>query len=117
MKTLKLIIRDISQLREKMKSFIKNLPEANTGVTLLSKSPRCGIINLSTIAKNKSILGPSYYLNATAKDELIKILETTDIECLEKKINKIIKTGRISDLPGLVLNPEFVNELKKIWEE
>lgn len=38
MKNLKSIIKDISELRERMKSFIENLPEANTGVTLLSKN-------------------------------------------------------------------------------
>ena len=117
MKNIKSIIEHISELREKMKSFIESLPEAHTGVNLLSKNPRCGTVSLSTISKNKGILAPSYYLNTTAKEELIRILETTKIESLESRINQIIETGRL-EVSGrkIELNPEFIEELKNIWK-
>lgn len=117
MKNLKSIIKNISELRDRMKSFIESLPEAHTGVTLLSKNPRCGTVSLSTIAKNKGILAPSYYLNATAKEELIHILETTKIESIESRINRIIQTGEL-EMGGrkTTLNPEFIDGLKKILD-
>lgn len=120
-KNLKSIIKNISELREKAKAFIQELPEASSDVTLTSMNPRCGIVSLSTIAKNNFILSPHYYINASAKEAIIKLLETTKIEHLEKVINRIIKTGCLPKgsitQANIKLNPEFINELSKIWSE
>lgn len=115
---LKSIIKRISELRDKMKEFVEGLPETNSGVKLLSDSPRCAVVSFSTIAANKGILCPHYYLNATAKEELLKILETTKVERLEERVSQIIQTGKLWDgaPPHLTLHPDFIEALKKIWE-
>lgn len=120
MKTLKSVIRDISKLRERAKTFVEGLPEASSDITMINTNPRCGIVSSSTIAKNNFILSPHYYINASAKEAIIKLLETTKIEHLEKVINQIIETGRLPRnsiaQANIKLNPEFINELKKIWK-
>lgn len=119
-KNLKSILKTISELRDRMKAFVENLPDANSGVKIISKSPKCGVVNFSTIAKNNNILSPSYYLNTDAKEAIIKILDRTPPDRLEKVINQIIKEGCIrysqTGVQRIILNPEFIAEFRKIWE-
>src|SRR4030042_1124622 len=112
MPNIKSITKEIANIRESLIDFIKGLPEANTGIKFIA--PNCGIVSFSTIQKNDGILNPAYYLNSTVKDELIKIIQTTKIEALENKIDNIILSEKIGIFQ---LNPEFIEQLKQIWNE
>ena|SRR4030042_2812284 len=112
MPNIKSITKDIANIRESLINFIKGLPEANTGFKTIN--PNCGVVSFSTIQKNNGILSPQYYLNSTVKDELIKVIKSTKIESLEDRINNIILSEKIGIFQ---LNPEFIEQLKRIWNE
>lgn len=110
-------IRDqVSKFRDKLSAFIETLPASAEGVTLLNKKGNCGVVNFSTMAKNKGIFCADYYLNHTAKKELQHVVKKTPLENLDKVIVSIIQTGRIPYKP-IKMNPEFVKKLRDMWEK
>lgn len=111
------IRKQISEFRERLSAFIDTLPVHTEGVTPLNKEGTCGIVSFSTIAKNKGILSPHYYLNSTAKEALHRIIKSTRLESLDKVIEEIIQTGRIPGRQTMRVNPEFIAKLKEMWED
>ena len=110
---LKTLTDKMAELKNKVIEAIKNLPEANSAVTLLGKN--CGTVSFSTVAKSPGlILSPHYYLNGEVKRHLIKRVHNTRAENLSKMFDDILETGKIKDM---TINPELIAELKKIWED
>jgi len=112
---LKTLTDKMAELKNKIIEAIENLPEANSAVTLLGKN--CGTVSFSTIAKSPGlIMSPYYYLNGEVKRCLIKLVHSTRTENLDKMFEDILETGEING-KDITINPEFIAELKKIWED
>lgn len=105
----------LNEIKAELIALINTLPDCLDGVTMLG--PGCGVVNLSTIAQNKGILSPRYYLVSGVKDDLKTLIEKGSIDSLLNKIEGILKTGQI-DIAGSRsrLAPEFVEKLRKLWE-
>jgi hypothetical protein len=115
------LTRRIQDLRAQLKVLFKSLPEASSDVRLLPGAARCGVVSSSAIHRNGGILSPSYYLNSDAIGHLEHLIDTTDVMALDKKIQEILKTGKIKLGAGVStytqpLNPEFLEALRIAWE-
>ena len=115
----KTILEQISAFRDQLSAFVESLPDGNEGVTFLDKKKTCASVNFSTIMKSPGLnLSASYYLNHTAKKELLRLIKTTPLERLNKVIEEIIQTGRIPNRGWPVkANPEFIAKIKEMWEK
>jgi hypothetical protein len=112
------LTRKILELRVRLKALVKSLPEASSDVRRLPGAARGCVVSLSAITLNGGILSPSYYLTSDAIEYLERLIDTTDITTLDKKIQEIIKTGKINKGAGYVqsLNTEFIEALRHAWE-
>lgn len=110
-------IRDqISAFREELLKYVESLPMHAEGVTPLDKKGKYGTVNFSTLAKNNGIMCADYYLNHTAKKELLAIIKRTRLESLDKVVEKIIKTACIPN-KSIKMNPQFISRLRDMWEK
>jgi len=114
-KELNHLAENIKEIKTQLITMISNLPDATPGVKMLSKN--CAIVSFSTIAANRGILSPSYYINAENKKVLIERIERSNVENLRKLIEDIIDKGTINDTSGQTtrVSPEFVKALKEKW--
>lgn len=111
------ILKQIKEFRTKLLEMIEKMPDAQSGINLIKKSPPIATVMLSHIQKNKMILCPRYYLNCEAKNALKNMIKLTQIENLPEKIDEIIRSGVIIvNKDRIKLNPEFVTFLKNMWE-
>jgi len=112
------VLEQIKKSREELLKIIDQIPDAQTGVNQISKTPEIAIVNISHVSKNKGILCPSYYLNGRAKEALRKIVQRSLIEDLPKRIQNIIQSGqiKIKYRDTIKLNPEFISILKDMWK-
>lgn len=116
----KTILEQISVFRDELIAFVESLPDGNEGVTFLDKKKTCASVNLSTIMKSPSMnLSASYYLNHTAKKELLRLVKATSLERLDKVLQEIIQTGFVPVQGGrpITANPEFITKVKEMWEK
>lgn len=112
------ILERIKELRKNLLEMIDQMPDAQEGVNLISKSPAIAIVKFSHVQKNKGILCPRYYLNCESKKALKDIIKLTQIENLPDRINEITRSGVIKiNKDRIKLNPEFVSSLKEMWKE
>lgn len=105
----------IKALRERLHQLVEALPEIEEGVTFLGLN-RC-TVSLHTISQNRGILSPSYYLRSSAKAELLKEIDHTPIEALDKKIEGILSRGSLGKGKGLKFSPGFLADLRHLWYE
>lgn len=112
---IKDIKKQISEFREKLSKLIEDMPDGVDGINKLNNN--CGTVMFSTVAKHNLNLSPSYYLNKDAKQRMQEIIARTQVENLERVIEKIIQTGSIPLSSGqrLGVNPEFVAKLWEMW--
>ena len=112
------ILNRIKKFRGDLLNMVDSLPDAQSGVTQISKRPAIAIVKLSHVGKNKGILDPRYYLNSSSKRALKEMIKRTRIENLPDRINKVIQSGVIvvSRYERVKLMPEFVSYLKDMWD-
>ena len=103
----------ITSAKEKLKQTIMGLPSSSDDIKLLS--PNCGIVTLSTIAKNKGILSPGYYIAKETKAKLLKLIESKQsIETLMQAVEDILAKESIH---GDRIAPSILTALKDAWNK
>jgi hypothetical protein len=112
------LTRKILELRVRLKALVKSLPEASSDLRRLPGTANCGVVS-SSILSSSNKLSPSYYLTGDAIAHLERLIDTTDILTLDKKIQEILNTGKIytgaSRYPQS-LSHEFIEALRHAWE-
>lgn len=101
----------------KLKQAITELPDAEDGVTMVGKN--CFTISLSTIAKHKGILDPSYYLSIETKKALIEAIESKrNPESIINFITKALsESSFIHNGSKIIISPKVAEKLKQVWEQ
>lgn len=101
----------VAAKKEELKQAIMNLPSSSNDIKLLS--PNCGVISFSSIAKNKSILSPGYYLSHETKAKLTKLIDSKQsIDTMMQAIENILATEGIQ---GDKIAPNILKALKEAW--
>lgn len=112
---IKTLQKQEAELKERLKSLLKSLPEATPGVQMLG--PRSASVSLSTIAQHGYILSPRYYLSLGSKKMLLEMVEKSTLNTLAEKFERIMKTGTlIIGNTHEKVHPAFVEALKKAWQ-
>jgi hypothetical protein len=101
----------------RLKQAITELPNAEDGVTMLSKN--CFTVSLSTIAKNGGNLSPGYYLSIETKECLIAAIESRkNPESIINFINETLSTSQFTHKGNrITISPKVAASLKQVWEQ
>jgi hypothetical protein len=102
--------------KERLKEAIRNLPDSEEGVKMLS--PNCGIVSFSLIGKHNGNLSAGYWLAHETKKMLLKIIDSNrSMETTIATIEDILSTGRIRyNTYSETLTPNILKHLKSVWE-
>lgn len=99
------------EARERLIQTINSLPEADDGVTMISRN--CCVVPFSLIGRN-GILSPSYYMSIESKKALIAaIVVTRNLDTMVKTIDDVLETGSIK---GIKISANILMALQKAWE-
>ncbi len=110
------IIKQIQDLKKKLYDSINELPD-NPKINRLSGN--CFTIMSSDLSVDR-VLSPEYYDFKHQYREIIKCIDNSRIETLDKVLNEIVKTGIIkqSKIDGgynlFKLNPTVIEYLKQL---
>ncbi len=113
------IIKQIQHLKKKLYDSINELPD-NPKINRLNGN--CFTIMSSDLSVDK-VLSPEYYDFKLQYREIIKCIDKSRIETLDKVLNEIVKTGIIkqSKIDGgynlFKLNPTVIKYLKQLLKD
>ena len=107
------INKQIAELRQGLIDFINDLPDS-PDIAMIG--PNCGVVSLSTVARNNGILSPAYYMSAEIKEVLTKAVGNTPAQNLDTLIENLIEKesyrygGRTQPI-----HPDIVKRIKEMW--
>lgn len=108
MKTNK-IAEKVKKLKAEIATEIRNLPD-NPKIHRIGKNTYT--INVSDLSEDVK-LSPRHYDFKRQYEEIIRLVERTNIKDVESRLDEIIRTGRWETM---VFHPDVIKNLKRIWK-
>lgn len=98
----------VQVLRDEIKDLIKNLPQ-NPDITPAGSGFTMSIRKLSPDMN----LSPYYYDFKFQYEEIIKVIDNTQIENLDERVKRMLVTGKINN--DYRLHSQVLETLRRIW--